>query len=904
MNRVHPGALALLVLAACDDGKDSGDTGPALAGPVMTHTPPSTGIEGEPVDLAVTAVDEDGVANVTLFFRTTGEDDWANLPMEQGDDDAWTATVEGDAVAAPGLDYYFHADDANEATPASSYLPETSTAAPFTLDVAVEGRLLPFDEPFELTESQAGITALGWANASEGFRGYGWEADADLAHDGTYAVYHSRGYSGTDPMEDWLISPPLDLRAVDSAQVVWWEYGSGVDLAAHALWVSLGSRDPADGDWVLLAELAAPPEDAWGRAEVVDLAPYVGQSPVYLAWVYSGVDADAWWIDDVRVSVSEPWLETAVAVDPSPLSPGESGSLVVSLTNDSAVDASDVSVTVAFPEGGASVGSATTTLAALAAGGTDSVSFALAIDAATGDNRYLPVELTWAAGDLSTTETTSLLVGYASTAEVVFTPAGTGDVEIVVGVGDPDAPTWEATLYDDEATDVLELSLDVTDQWAYLPPTADGRWWVRVDAAAGGTLDLASLSWDGQDYAASVLPAISAGEDAYAWIPSPPDLAVTATTRPTTLEPGTAAAQFVLVVTNSGEATQGDLVATLSSTDPDVALQDGGPITLGPLGAGESLTVSDVFSFDVAAAHIDSSDVEFTLTLADELDTWDIPVTLDVPWPVFRVIATDISGDGILDPGESADLVFTLANRGDLGSDGALSAHLSVESTSTASATLSTNTESFSVVDAGEQEENSDEWTITVDGGADGDTVDLLLTLTDARTTYEARTSLTLGEPPWNAISGDDDPAGDALDGWEFDLAGGSYRVVDDVLQLELQSYTAFDPSGLFIEIWGQSDASDWSYHRLVLQSGVATMQGYDAGFVELTEPTVSYPDAFTVRFDIDTTALGLAINRIDLGFATGWCGPDEYFCDHWPDGWGYPYYSFSMGNWYTLSWR
>ena len=41
----------------------------------------------------------------------------------------------------------------------------------------------------------------------------------------------------------------------------------------------------------------------------------------------------------------------------------------------------------------------------------------------------------------------------------------------------------------------------------------------------------------------------------------------------------------------------------------------------------------------------------------------------------------------------------------------------------------------------------------------------------------------------------------------------------------------------------------------------------------------------------------------LKMGLAAGWCGPDTYFCDHFPDGWGYPYVSYSSASWYSLSW-
>ena len=39
-----------------------------------------------------------------------------------------------------------------------------------------------------------------------------------------------------------------------------------------------------------------------------------------------------------------------------------------------------------------------------------------------------------------------------------------------------------------------------------------------------------------------------------------------------------------------------------------------------------------------------------------------------------------------------------------------------------------------------------------------------------------------------------------------------------------------------------------------------------------------------------DTDDADLILDRFSVGLAAGWCGPDYgYFCDHFPNGWGYP---------------
>jgi hypothetical protein len=129
---------------------------------------------------------------------------------------------------------------------------------------------------------------------------------------------------------------------------------------------------------------------------------------------------------------------------------------------------------------------------------------------------------------------------------------------------------------------------------------------------------------------------------------------------------------------------------------------------------------------------------------------------------------------------------------------------------------------------------------------------------------------------------------------------------MNGMMQVRMRSAEPFDPSSLFIEGWGLSSAADYDYYRVVAQSGYATLQGYDGnvGFISLPDPTLSYPDAYTVQLDFPVSDLGLFSSRLSLGFGSGWCGEPEYYCDNFPDGWGYPYdSSFNPGGWFPLEW-
>jgi hypothetical protein len=895
----------MVLLAACSGDKETGDTAVPLVGPVLTHTPPVGATEGVAIDVEVTATDAEGVEEVTLFHRVAGETTWVQTPMAPGEGDAWVATLASTDVDDPEVEYYFRAMDGGD-VPATSYLPAESTSDPYLLPVSVIGTPLPFVEDFE-HESDQSITDLGWSNASISFRGYAWETNTAQAYDGTRSAYHARGHSEASAMEDWLLSPALDFSGVPSAQVTWREYGQAVDNADHGLWVSTSSRDPNDGTYVAVAEvLPFAPDGEWGRSAVYDLSAYAGQSTVYLAWRFVGQNADDWYIDDVEVRELTADLVLDVSVAPSPIGPGDAGVVTVDVTNLGTVDATGLTATVTFPEGGAtSAGSGA--VSDVSAGGTGSGGVDITIDAATPDNSYVAYAVELTDGTTTWTAEGDLTVGYASTATFTFDPSDVADVDVIIGVGDPASPTWsyEETL-SSVAGEPVSIVLDVTDQYTLLPPAAgDLRWFAYVDPEIAGTVDDFSISYGGETFTASVLPTIVPGGDTV-WLPEPPDFSATATTTPSTVTPGDVGVWIDLSLTNDGADTQGPLTATLSTDDPDATVITGGPVayTSGVFEGGDTVTQPAIFQFDVAATHTDSSPIVFDLTLDDGVESWVVPVNVAVPWAALEITRIEIDDDGrdgIIDSGEEAELTFQLTNIGDLPTEGRVYGTLTAESSSTATVTVDTNEESWSQLASGRSDTQDDPFTVNV-SGAEGDTIDLLLTLNDDVNTYSARTTLRIGEPPFQSLDSSGDPVGDSLGG-DFDFVGGSYRVDGDILQILLESDTAFDPERLFIEAWGYSTIADWTYYRIVIQPGDNQVQGYNSGFTDISVPVVTYPSATEVQIDVTLADLGLAVDSIELGFATGWCGPPEYYCDHFPDGWGYPYDSWSPGLFYSLSW-
>ena len=109
----------------------------------------------------------------------------------------------------------------------------------------------------------------GWATYAVGS---GWYQSSSYSHTGTYCAYHTYEYTSCD---DWLVTPQFTVP--DGAVLTFWErtyYDSW--YVYHGIWISTGSGDPADGDFVELMEDNAATGGTWVQT-TVDLSAYAGQ---------------------------------------------------------------------------------------------------------------------------------------------------------------------------------------------------------------------------------------------------------------------------------------------------------------------------------------------------------------------------------------------------------------------------------------------------------------------------------------------------------------------------------------------------------------------------------------------------------------------------------------------------
>ena len=128
---------------------------------------------------------------------------------------------------------------------------------------------------------------------------------------------------------------------------------------------------------------------------------------------------------------------------------------------------------------------------------------------------------------------------------------------------------------------------------------------------------------------------------------------------------------IVLTVTmkNVGSEDAENVEVTLSTTDEYVTLTDNNE-TYGTIAVGESVTIDNGFSFDVAADIPDEHLVVLEVTADDgSKEIWNSSIAIKGHAPVLEFIDFVIddasgNGNGKVDPGETADIIITVGNNG------------------------------------------------------------------------------------------------------------------------------------------------------------------------------------------------------------------------------------------------
>jgi PKD repeat protein len=125
-----------------------------------------------------------------------------------------------------------------------------------------------------------------------------------------------------------------------------------------------------------------------------------------------------------------------------------------------------------------------------------------------------------------------------------------------------------------------------------------------------------------------------------------------------------------LALKNVGVETAVNVSATLSSANGYVTIT-GNIAAYGNIAPDQTVTITDGFAINVANNIPDQQVVAFTVSATDGTDTWNSNFNITANAPVLAVGAMTVldngpgcNNDGILDPGETADLMIVCSNGG------------------------------------------------------------------------------------------------------------------------------------------------------------------------------------------------------------------------------------------------
>ncbi len=904
--------LALLALTATTGtgcGKEKGpDTGPEFnSGPTINHDPISAPIEAGPVEIRATATDSDGVAEVVVYIRPEGLEYWDLIQLVE-EDGEWVGEIN---ATTPGFDYYLRATDRFGV---EGFLPDAAETEPWSVVVEQRAKSVPFFEDFELEPGETNLYSLGWTTYAEGFAFYNWVLSNNHAASGETALFHDRGAVEGDEMIDWVVSPAIDFTGLDRIQVTWQEYGDNTgSMGTHGLYISaVGEVPTAEGLFVAVdPNLPAPEEDVYSRSAIIDLSEWAGEPQVRLAWLYQGYYGDDWYIDDVRVEGLTAELEASyLGQSPTPVFPGETVHVDWRITNISAEAAANFTATLELPQGGGTVQDATQNIPDLGGYESTELGWDIDLDPDVATDRYRDMELIITDGSSTWTFDDRFLIGYLSTANLDFVVTERAITQVTLGRGDPSNPEFQFLAHSGWVSSGERLSIELTDYADYLPPDVGAeRWFARVQTDRAGEVTSFTIEKGGVTYGGSESGGLLfENQPTTLYVPRPPQPQVDST-EPTDASPGDTDFPFSIRISNVGADSAGPVTGVLTSADPHLTLAGATALSIDPdtWEAGESHVLTGPLA-TIDAAHTSSTPVRATLELTDGADSWSVPVDIQVPWPVLEVITTtidDTDGDGLLSDGESADIEFEIANMGEAATQGRMDVVATLASGSTATATLTTATDRMSSVSPGD----SDDIDVTVDtiSGSTGSSLLFDLTFTDDVHTYTSQVSVPIGEPPWTTFIAPNDSTGDSVDTSDqtFDFVNGQYRVKDGQIEVILRSAEAYNPDTLFLEAWGISSGSPYQFYRWVYNAGVPSFQGYvsGSGWQPVGTLTVTELSSTEVMLSWAVEDLESITTSLSIGFAAMWCGEPTYYCDHFPDGWGYPYVGYDSGNWFNIRW-
>lgn len=187
--------------------------------------------------------------------------------------------------------------------------------------------------------------------------------------------------------------------------------------------------------------------------------------------------------------------------------------------------------------------------------------------------------------------------------------------------------------------------------------------------------------------------------------------------------------ELTIPVMNFGTSSVDGVTGTLTAHSNNITVNVG-TITYGNLDSNETLIPSDQFVIEINNNVIEGQVVELRLTLNDDSgNSWEGMLVYNTAGSFLDVVSVNVigAGDGVLDPGETAELQFTMYNSGSV-------------SALNVSAVLNTNIPTLEITDnnglwgtilSGQMVSSIDHFTVTADEGIiPGTIAHLFLTIT------------------------------------------------------------------------------------------------------------------------------------------------------------------------------
>lgn len=135
----------------------------------------------------------------------------------------------------------------------------------------------------------------GWQRFNQQGASRQWVRTNAFTYEGEGSAMHT--YHASEYQESWLVSPQITLG--DNSTLSFWDYTLNEAWYVYSgIWVSTGSADPADGDYIELSEIADGTM-TW-TARNIDMGAFDNQQ-VHIAFLYEGLDAHIWYVDEVYV---------------------------------------------------------------------------------------------------------------------------------------------------------------------------------------------------------------------------------------------------------------------------------------------------------------------------------------------------------------------------------------------------------------------------------------------------------------------------------------------------------------------------------------------------------------------------------------------------------------------------